>query len=246
MFADPLSLTIVNQSLIINSGEQNNRTAIPNFVVENCHDKTLDIYDRLYQSKRQAQAALFNAHTWGVESEFGFGAMFKRNETRSAVTTILDHIYYSKGKPNLKPHPDTFSSPRLSCVTQESARIYHYLNLEYDPWYRCVSESRQAFYAEGTSYIFLCPAFFAQPPMSEKKHCPSVKSNLFSGNPEIFYRNYQTYIALYHLIRFYLGHNALTDDTDPKEQLDWNDCVGLSSVDSVLNPTNLQIYIACK
>lgn len=82
--------------------------------------------------------------------------------------------------------------------------------------------------------------------MSEKKHCPSVKSNLFSGNPEIFYRNYQTYIALYHLIRFYLGHNALTDDTDPKEQLDWNDCVGLSSVDSVLNPTNLQIYIACK
>ena len=242
MSADLLNLTSLNQSFI--SGEQNSLNDINNLFVENCRDRTLYINDRLQNSKRLAQAALFNAKMWGVHSEFGFRALFKRNEARDAVTAILDHIYFSTGKTNLRPRPDTLSSPRFSCVTQESAKIYDYLDLNYDPWVRC--QGKQAFYAEDTSYIFLCPAFFSQPPMSERNHCPSVTDNKFSGNSGTFYRNYQTYIMLYHLIRFYLGHNALADDTDPKEQLDWNSCVGLNTVDSVLNPTNLQIYIACK
>ena len=82
--------------------------------------------------------------------------------------------------------------------------------------------------------------------MTKSNHCPSLEKNRFSGDAGSFYQNYQTYTLLYHLIRFYLGHNALDDTTDPKEQLDWNSCVGLNLLDSVLNPTNLQIYIACK
>lgn len=104
----------------------------------------------------------------------------------------------------------------------------------------------QAFYAEGTIYTFLCPAFFVQPQVSTQNNCPSVTHNMFWGNSGKVYRNYQTYILLYQLIRFYLGDNALTDQSDPKEQLDWNVCVDLDTLHSVLNPTNLQIYVACK
>ena len=70
--------------------------------------------------------------------------------------------------------------------------------------------------------------------------------NSISGDPGVFYQNYQTYIMLYQFIRFYLRNNSLTMYTDPKEQLSWNDCVNLNTLNSVLNPTNLQIYIARK
>lgn len=131
------------------------------------------------------------------------------------------------------------------------AKLYGSLDSGYDPWHRCLvggprSTPMKAFYADNTVYTFLCPAFFVQQPMSTRNHCPSVTNNQFSGNSGIFYGNYQTYILLYHLVRFYLGDNALTLYTDFKEQLDWNACLCLNLLDSVLNPTNLQLYIACK
>ena len=177
--------------------------------------------------------------------------MFKGEEAEDAVVTLLDHISYLIGKRNLKPHLERLSPPHLSCATEDSAQLYEYLNLGYDPWQRCLvggphSTPIQAFYAENTVYTFLCPAFFILPPMSTGNHCPSVTNNKFSGDSGVFYGNYQSYILLYQLIRFYLGHNALTPHTDPKEQLDWNACLCLNMLDSVLNPTNLQIYIACK
>ena len=177
--------------------------------------------------------------------------MFKKDEAQEAVVTILDHIYYLIGKRNLKPDLDRLSSPRLTCVTEDSADLYGYLNLGYDPWHRCLvggphSTPIQAFYAENTVYTFMCPAFFVQPPMSTRNRCPSVTNNKFSGDSGVFYGNYQIYIILYQLIRFYLGRNALTRNTVPQEQLDWNACLCLNSLDSVLNPTNLQVYIACK
>ena len=97
----------------------------------------------------------------------------------------------------------------------------------------------------GTAYIFLCPAFFLQLPITEKR-CPAIRNNIFTGSAGAFYQDYDTYTLLYYLIRFYLGHEALDDTTRPKERLNWNECVAFNLLDSVLNPTNLQIYVASK
>ena len=244
-------LANLNQSLDLEHGELNDTTEVNYFIAENCGDMNPRIHERIDQIKWLAISARSDARLYGVDSQFGFEAMFKEELAIDTVVAILDHIYYSKGKTNLRPRPHALSSPRLSCATEDSANLYRYLDLDYDPWHRCLvggprSTPLQAFYAEGTTYTFLCPAFFVQPPMSTRSHCPAVSKNAFHGDPGIFYGNYQTYIMLYQLIRFYLGDNALTIETSPKEQLDWNTCVGLSTVDSVLNPTNLQIYIACK
>ncbi|KAF6221076.1 hypothetical protein HO133_002757 [Letharia lupina] len=243
------SMVGLNQSLNAGPGEVANLTNINHFIVENCGDRTFDIYETVAQTRMLAKSALADARLEGTDSDFGYQAMFKEDEAQKAVVSILDHIYNSRGKANLRPRPDTFSSPRLSCVTEDSAKLYGYLNLGYDPWHRCLvggprSTPIHAFYADGTIYTFLCPAVFVQPRMSTRNHCPSVTGNRFSGDSGIFYGIYQTYIMLYQLIRFYLGDNALTNNTDPKEQLDWNDCVHLNTLNSVLNPTNLQIYIA--
>ena len=241
----------LNQSLGFEHGKLNSSIDIDYLITEYCYDIHPRIHETIDGVKWLVLISLSNARLYGVDSDYGFKAMFKENFATEAVVTILDHIYQFKGKKNLRPHPRTLSTPRLSCVTEKSAKLYHYLGLDYDLWHRCLEGGPggtplQAFYAEGTIYIFLCPAFFVLPPMSVKYQCPTISMNAFYGDPGTFYGIYQTYIMLYHLIRFDLGDNALTNDTDPKEQLDWNACVGLSAVDSVLNPTNLQIYTARK
>ena len=240
----------LGNSTSLNPSLLNNSTESDYHIPENCGDRTLRVHQIVDQIKILAWSSLSDAQQYGVNSEFGFSAMFKEDEAQDAVVTMLDHIYYFKGKMNLRPRPVLFSAPRFSCVTEDSADIYRSLNLGYDPWHRCLAGSRstpiQAFYAVGTTYTFLCPAFFVQPPVPTEDHCPSVTNNRFSGDPGIFYQNYQTFILIYQLIRFYLGDNALTNHTDPQEQLDWNDCVRLKTLDSFLNPTNFQIYIACK
>ena len=251
MFGESRNPVTPNQSLIIDSDEQNNLTDVNYLIAEYCGGRALRIQELVDQTKWLARAAFADARLYGVDSHHGFKAMFKENEAQEAVMAILDYIYFSRGKKNLQPRPDILSSPRLSCVTEDSARLYSHLNLDYDPWHRCLvagprSTPIQAFYAEGTIYTFLCPAFFVRPPTPARSHCPSITDNNFSGDPEIFYLKYQIYILVYQLSRFYLGDNALTDHTNPKEQLDWNDCVDLNTLNSVLNPTNLQIYVACK
>ena len=231
--------------------EPNHLTDTNYIVTEHCGDKVPQVDKVVDEARWLARVAHANALLWDVDSIFGFKAMFKESEARETVLSILDSIHYCKGKTNLRPRPGIQSIPRLSCVTEDSVNLYKYLNLDYDPWQRCLvagpdSTRAEAFYAEGTVYTFLCPAFFTQAAMVSGKHCPSVTNNKFSGDSGIFYRNYQTYTMLYQLIRFYLGNDALSSDTDPKEQLDWNNCVGLNMLNSVLNPTNLEIYIACK
>ncbi len=190
---------------------------------------------------------------FGVSSPYGFRSMFKEESATEAVEAIFNAIYYSKARVGLSPEPKVLKSPRFACVTEDSAQIYRSLDLDYDPWQRClVSGSPRhtpvpAFYAEGTAYIFLCPAFFVQEDHPTSPHCPAVHHNRFAGDPNVFYRNYQTYTLMYQFIRFYLGDNALDSTTDPPEQFDWNNCVhSLGMLNSVRNPTNLQLYIACK
>ena len=250
MISDSQNPTSLNHSLG-NSSESIKTDLNDNSITENCGLSTFRVRALFNEANKLTKGALFDATKYGVNSEYGFEAMFKMREALPTVAAVLDDIYNYKGKPHLKPRPGQLSSPIFSCVSQNSAKIYDYLKLDYDPWTKCQtggpdSTPLQAFYAEGTAYIFLCPALFVHPTTTTGYHCPSVTRNEFSGDAGSFYQNYQTYILLYHLIRFYLGHNALDDTTDPREQLDWNNCVGLSLLDSVLNPTNLQIYLACK
>ena len=52
---------------------------------------------------------------------------------------------------------------------------------------------------------------------------------------------------IYELNRFYLGAHSLDATSDPPEQLDWNSCVSkLDMIQSIINPTNLELYVARK
>lgn len=177
--------------------------------------------------------------------------MFKRNEAVDAVQAILYAISQWKAKKGLIPDPVQPKAPRIACVAQDSASVYKSLKLDYDPWQRCLVGSPRstpiaAFYAEGTAYLFLCPAYFVQKDKPDNSHCPVVHNNRFAGDPNALYKNYQVFTLIYGLARFYLGDNALDNDSDPPEQFDWNECVRLRVLDSIRNPTNLQIYTACE
>lgn len=118
--------------------ELTNLAKMDSLIAENCGDQTYAIHERVAQTRWMTASALANARTYGIDSDYGFKAMFKEDEAEEAVVTILNHIYSFSGKTNLRPRPGTLSSPRLSCVTEDSAMIYSYLKLGYDPWHRCL------------------------------------------------------------------------------------------------------------
>ena len=187
---------------------------------------------------------------FGTDGDQGFRPMFKNNSNTAFVQEIYDSIMESNKLPNLRPNPQIPKSPRFACVTDDTT-ISRKLSLNYDPRRRCLQDGPlqspvPAFYAEDTAYIFLCPSFFDLMDQPTESHCPAVHQNRFAGDPNIFYKRYRTYALMYQLVRFYLGSTSLNETSDPQEELDWNNCVLLDMTDSVRNPTNFQIYAACK
>ncbi|KAL6719819.1 hypothetical protein ACLMJK_001740 [Lecanora helva] len=221
--------------------------------IEHCSiDRLRDLERAIFIAQAAAQLAKEDVIR-GVESPFGFKALFKVSFAVFQVSSILEAIYKYSKKPDLKPSPGKGLSPRFVCATPNSVVYYAYLDLRYDPWRKC-QQSRssgrpsQAFWADGTAYIFICPTFFSQavvqPPSYGSRACPSVVNNKFVGNVNIFYKDYQIFTLLYVLIRFYIGSPGLTPNSQPREDFDWNQCLQFPWVASILNPTNLLLYIA--
>ena len=180
-----------------------------------------------------------------------YSAMFKSSSTVPTVMLLLQHMYMFIGAAGLEPAPTTLLQPRFACVDIASRKKYEYLDLGYDPWLKCSgSASRHGlntFYAEGTAYIFVCPLFFYLMPKPTRNICPAVRRNRFIGEQTSLSQEFRIYSLAYDLTRFYLGRNALDSTSIPHEQFDWNDCVfNLNELESVLNPTNLELYVACK
>lgn len=86
--------------------------------------------------------------------------------------------------------------------------------------------------------------FFALP---GPQICPFISNNEFIGSQQYFHQRFQVYRIVYELARFHLGRHALDATSSPAEVFDWNKCVtGLNSLESVINPTNLELYVACR
>ena len=213
-----------------------------------------DINRAFFIAQAAANLAQYDA-SQGESSPFGFKALFKSQRAVFNVALNLNSIYRYATMNDLKPKVSKPKSPRFACVAQHTAAYYGNLDLTFDPWDRCRQPVRdgsptQAFYADGTAYIFICPGFFQQdvmpPPSRGSTACPVVSNNRFAGDPSVFYRNYQIYTLLYQLIRFYLGSHALGRKGQPEEVFDWNLCVRNTILESTLNPTNILLYIASK
>ena len=239
---DTLSLEIANSTIAIDVG------AAPD--IHYCHHLTRFV-QQAFDLARVAVNAARDDVDKGISSTHGFKALFKQQTSiyplKYYLTSIRDHT----GKKNLKPDPSEFLSPELVCVEAVTYIYYKYLKLGYDPWVRCqhpypAPQPPQAFWAVGTKFIFLCPEFFVQDTMPSSPQCPTVVSNMWIGDENRFYRDYQTYTLLYELIRFYFGSDALSPTSIPSEQFNWNSCALLWSGVSLRNPTNLLLYIARK
>lgn len=215
-------------------------------LIEHCGGDERTVQRAVNLAKAAANVARFDA-ALGTNSPHGFTAMFKADVSTTLVLLYLNDIYEFRGLIGLKPDPAQATSPRLACVRPNSATVYRSLKLTYDPWKRCQSRqtrhpsSHNAFYTLGTAYIFLCPDFLDQSLAPLGNHCPTVVNNVFVGNADVFYRDYQMYQLMYQLIRFYHQRNTLAP-----ERFGWNNCVGMNIESSVRNPTNLLLYIACK
>ena len=221
------------------------------FVIENCGDHQNYMKYILLNVMDILAPALEDVRN-GDKSQYGFLAMFKSNDAVPTILNLLRHMYLFIGLPGLRPTPSQFSQPRFACVDSNAARMFANLRLGYDPMSRCSDATvsttlERSFYADNTVYIFICPSFFSLRPKPDSGVCPNVMRNQFVGSQNDFHQGYQVYTMIYGLIRFYLGQNALDEESNPREVFDWNACVfNLNLLESVINPTNLEIYVACE
>ena len=223
-------------------------------VIEHCNQvgQFEDVKRAFFVAQTAANLARYDSGQ-GEHSLFGFKALFKSQLAVFKVAYKLNGIYNYAKMDDLKPTVSRPKVPRFACVAPDTAAYYASLNLNYDPWEKCMfpagdGSPTQAFLAAGTVYIFLCPAFFQQavmpPPSRGSSACPVVSRNRFAGDQNDFYKDFQIYTLLYQLIRFYLGKDALGRRSRPREVFDWNLCVRFTMAESIRNPTNMLLYIA--
>ena len=154
---------------------------------------------------RGARAAMVDL-TAGVDNAHDFQASLKADGIQYHLTSICNY----RGIIGPRSYTPTPQKPSLVCVPPATGATYQYLELSYDLWQRCtnsppLSAPQQAFYADGTAYIYLCPCFHWQHIAHSIRHCPLVVHIRRAGDPNLFYRSYHMYTILYELIRFYFG-----------------------------------------
>ena len=219
------------------------------YTIENCGNSKPTIEYAITLAQTAMIRPLLDVQL-GVSSPHGYTAMYKSNVFKSFLHGIMTNILHL---------PTTHAAgrdqaPAFVCVKPNMEEKY---DIGYDPLHRCTDTGVASFWAKNTAYVFLCPSFTSlafQPVFTpggpQDIYCPVVQNNVFLGhsNPLI---KYQSYDLVHQLVHLYMQNEALTNETEPKEVMDWNGCVGLGwapfeGSPSVRNPFNLVYYVACK
>ena len=222
---------------------------ISTYKIENCSSSEIAIDHAITLAQTTMIRPLFDLRR-GLLSSHGYTAMYKSNDFTSFLHGLMTNIL----------HLTTIHAagrdlePTFVCATSDMEQKF---NIGYDPLERCAETQATSFWAKDTAVVFLCPSFKSlafQPVLSpggpQDIYCPVVLKNMFVGQSDPLVK-YQSYDLVHQLAHLYLQDGGLTDQTEPKEVVDWNSCVGLgwASVEgelSVRNPFNLVYYVACK
>ena len=222
------------------------------FLLENCEGREPAFETLQTAFLDTIRPALDDVRDKGLDRTHGYKALFKQNSTTSIIERLLRDMYLLKEIKGVLPSPTRYLQPRLVCVDDRTASTYASLNFKFDPLQKCWSIAKEAsnqytFYMPATAYIFVCPSFFTQSATPSNRHCPSIQKHRFVGSQWRFHQRYQVYRIIYELARFYLGKHALDATSSPPETFNWNDCVyKLNTLESVVNPSNLELYVACR
>ena len=180
--------------------------------------------------------------TKGVNSPYGYRALFKQHENRVPILNVVTSMLAAEGIKGKEPNPEIAVRPFMVCAQEDSQKTFPYL--KDDPWQLCqASPKKYAMYAEDSTLVFLCPSFWSIEKSTTKPRCMSVQNNEFQtdGSQTIAY---QVYVLARELARIYLGDQALTSQSVPIEKFSPFNLVNLNAQDSIRNPTNYQLFIA--
>lgn len=186
----------------------------------------------------------------GTSSAHGYSAMFKSNIFRAFLQHLMTNILHLP----ITRAAGRDQEPAFVCAKPDMEQKY---NIGYDPLDRCARTGVTSFWAQDTVLVFLCPDFPTlgfQPVLTPggplDVYCPVVQNNVFLGQSDPLVK-YQNYDLVHQLAHVYLQKEGLTGQTEPREVMDWNSCVGLGWTPleggpSVKNPFNLVYYVACE
>lgn len=217
--------------------------AVLTYTVENCGASRPAIDYAVTIAKSTMIRTLQDLHR-GISSPHGYTAMYKSDIWLDGLHELMSNILYLT-EIHVAGHEQ---KPTFVCVKP-------HMDLEFDIGIDLLDHCKEtrvtSFWVQETTVIFLCPSFMdllLQPAFSPRGpwdiYCPVVQHNVFPGVSDPLVK-YQCYDLVYQLAHLYLQSAGLTNETVPKEALDWNGCVALGS-GSGRNPFNLVYYAACE
>lgn len=222
---------------------------VSTYTIESCGSSKPDIEYAVTLAQSSMIRPLYDAQL-GLDSVHGYNAMYKSNIFKTFLHSFMMEIMHLSSV----PVPGRYQDPIFVCAQPNMDPTY---NIGYEPLARCAETAATSFWAKNTALIFLCPSFMTLGPRPVFSpggpldiYCPLVRNNVFVGqsNPLV---KYQSYDLVHQLAHLYLQDRGLTNETVPKEVMDWNSCVGLGwapfeGSPSVRNPFNFVYYIACE
>lgn len=202
------------------------------FDIINCAHHTSDARYALATTRRFAAAAA-NDSRLGVDSEFGFAALFKSNNAAARVNLILSKIAYGTIPSRAGCYPG--ARPTVLCVNSNDVitnRMRELCNMGHPAY------TNKAF----PHVVILCPSVWYLPDMraSEVK-CPTLDAKgKLTPNDGVIALNTQATIV-HEFVHIYQRFIDMGD-----EAYNIQDAIELNEKDSLRNPSNYALYVAGK
>ena len=103
----------------------------------------------------------------GIQSPYGFKALFKTDDAKHRVRTVFETIMRGD---DVYPEGEK-AKPTIVCLAPDDNTFGHL----YEPY--CIRNGEPAKQITGTQFVFLCPDFWSYPRTPNTRTCPRVANN---------------------------------------------------------------------
>ena len=218
-----------NTEVEVVSIAQNNTLKAGPYDVVNCGSKARLVSTYLTGARMMAAKARVNAAR-GVDSPYGFRALFKADDMREAVAEVYRNIEEGTKYPHW--NESATQRPSLFCVNESDYRIPEDI--------RSVCAIGDAFVlSDDPSTVYLCEDWWTLPKRPDR--CPKVlgEFHMFPGGVEL--ANHKAGCLIHELAHLYiLDKPGFVSDWIEVYRL--SECILLDKEQSFMNPENYAMY----
>ena len=176
-----------------------------------------------------------------------YAGLFKDDDYAPYITKLLTNVSTGAQVTTLRSRVKPVT-PLFACASTPGVVTLREHQVTIDMYSQCTKAGAPpAFAWSNNHWIVLCPAYFTDFPLKASIHyCPSTD---FMSNQMRLWGHlvfYKPFVLLHELAHVYIRASQVRPVKNYEETYDWNGALGLSALESTLNPQNYAFYVAGK